>query len=100
MSSDTPSQPSSSQEGAGFAAIDTVSANDKSLSDILSSILEHEETGIPLVVRGLNIDPNWSPLPGSCSLKEHRDGERQPPGRWMDLLLDVNLIRMMLLRSR
>ncbi|KAF9643984.1 hypothetical protein BDM02DRAFT_3191015 [Thelephora ganbajun] len=79
MSSDNPNPPGLLLEGMGFTAVDTISANDRSLSDILSRILQHEETGIPLVVRGLNADPNWSPLPGPDPPKENRDVEHQPP---------------------
>ncbi|KAF9642821.1 hypothetical protein BDM02DRAFT_3192626 [Thelephora ganbajun] len=81
MSSDNPNpnSPGLLPEGTGFTAVDTISANDKPLSDILSRILQHEETGIPLVVRGLNADPNWSPLPGPDPPKEGKDAEHQPP---------------------
>ncbi|KAF9643353.1 hypothetical protein BDM02DRAFT_3191788 [Thelephora ganbajun] len=79
MSSDNPNPPRSSPEGTGFTAVDTISTNDKSLSDILSCILQHKETGIPLVVCGLNTDPNWAPLPGPDPPEENRDVERQPP---------------------
>ena len=99
MSSDVPSTPCSSQEGTDFAAVNTVSASDKSLSDILSCVLQYEEAGTPLVVRGLNVDPNWSTLLGSGLLKEHRDGEHQTPSRRMHLLLNFKLIWVMLSRS-
>ena len=87
MSSENPNHPDLLPEGTGFVVVDTITASEKSLSDILSCILQHEETGIPLVVRGLNVDPNWLPLPGSDPPAERGDGEYQPSGRWMGLLL-------------
>jgi len=91
MSSGNPESPGSPPEGRGFAAIDTISANDKPLGDILSCILQHEKTGIPLVVRGLHADSNWSPLPGADPPGGHGDVERRLPGRWRYSSLRVNL---------
>jgi hypothetical protein len=79
MSSDNQNPPSSSLEGTRSWAVDTISSQDKPISDIFSSILQHEEAGIPVVVRGLNNDPKWSPTPRLDPL-EDRGCERQPPG--------------------
>jgi len=94
MSSEVLNQPDSLPESTGskFMTVNTIIANEKSLGDILSCILKHEETGIPLVVRGLNVDPNWLPLPGSDPPAERVDGEYQPPSKWTGLSLDANLI--------
>ena len=53
MSSDTPNppnQPCSSWEGTEFTAVNTISASNKPLNDILSCVLQHEEAGIPPIV--------------------------------------------------
>ena len=94
MSSEVLNQPDSLPEStrSKFMAVDTITANEKSLGDIVSCILQHEETGIPLVVRGLNVDPNWLPLPGSNPPAERIDGEYQPSGKWTDLSSSANLI--------
>lgn len=81
MSSNHPDPPSPSQEEMEFVAVDTISAVDRSPSDILSCFLQHEETGTPLVIRGLNVDPNWSPLPEPDLSEDHRDVDYQLPGR-------------------
>ena len=91
MPLDDPNRPGSLEE-AGFTAVDTISANDKSLEEILSCILHHEEAGTPVVVRGLDADPNWSLLPGQDPPEGSGDVEHQPPGRWMGLSLNVSLI--------
>lgn len=82
MSSDDSNPPQSLPEGMGFTAVDTISAADEPPDDILSCILRHEEAGIPLVIRGLNVDPNWSPLRGLDPLEGHGDDGHQPPGRF------------------
>jgi hypothetical protein len=74
----------------GFAAVDTISANDKPVGEILSCILQHEETGIPLVVRGLSADPNWSPLPGLTPSEEEGNPGRRSPGRQINLPMNVD----------
>lgn len=50
-------------DGTGFKTVDTISATERPLSEVLSCILEHEEAGIPLVIAGLSADPNWLPFP-------------------------------------
>ena len=66
---------------SGFAAVDTILATDKPLNDVLSCVLQHEEIGIPLVIRGLNIDPNWLPHPELDPPEGHVDGGHRLPGR-------------------
>jgi len=91
MSSNNSNPSSLLLEGSEFTTIDRISANEGSLDDILSCILKHEEIGVPLVVHGLNADPNWSPLPRPGPSGEHGDVEGQPPGMWM-FPLKVNLV--------
>ena len=64
MSSDDSNPPGPHSEGMGLTAVDAISAGEKPLCEVLSCILEHEEMGIPLVVRGLDTDPHWTPLAG------------------------------------
>lgn len=84
MSSDSPDPPGLPPNEREFTAIDTISVNDKSPDEILSFVLRHEETGIPLVIRGLEADSNWFPLPVPDARGAHGDAERQPPGMWID----------------
>ena len=84
MSSDNPDPPGLPPNEREFTTIDTISVNDKSPGDILSCVLRHEETGIPLVVRGLNADSNWFPLPAPDTPEAYGGAERQLPGRWIN----------------
>ena len=92
MSSYNPDPPGSPLEGRCFTDIDTILANDNPLYDILSCVLQHEEAGIPLVVRGLNADPTWFPLPGPDPPGGHGGTERQLPGRLIYFSLRGNSI--------
>lgn len=87
MSSDDSTQPGSQM---GFAAVDTISANDNPPCEIISCILQHEEAGIPLVVRGLDTDPNWSPLPRLDPSEEEENLGRQSPGRQINRSLNLD----------
>jgi hypothetical protein len=87
--SDNANPLSSSPERRGFRAVDILSAKGESLGDILSRVLQHEEAGVPLIVRGLDADPRWSPSPLP---KERGGGEGQPPGRFENPLLSIDLI--------
>ena len=82
--SNNPNPPSLLPEKRGFGTVETISAKGESLDKILSRILQHEEAGIPLVVRELNADPSWSPQPGSSPPEDHGGGGLQPPGRLTD----------------
>lgn len=86
-------------ERRDFKAVDTISAKERPLGDILSVILRYEEEGIPLVIRGLNADPKWSPPPGPDPPKKHGEGEVQLSGRFIDLPFDMDLIWNTLLAS-
>ena len=81
MSTDNPNSPGSLPENGGFATVDTILATNESLGDILSCILQHEESGAPLVIRGLNADPKWSPLPIPPPLEDQGFAEPRSPGR-------------------
>ena len=81
MSSDNSNPPGPQPEGMGFTAVDAISPGEKPLCEVLSCILEHEEMGIPLVIRGLDTDPNWSPLPELGPPEEGGNLGHQSSGR-------------------
>lgn len=97
MSSDDSNPPGARQQGMGFATVDAISVNNKSPGEILSCILQHEETGTPLVVHGLNGDPNWLPLPGSDSAEEGEILEHQSTGRQTNLSLNIDNLKYLIL---
>ena len=99
MSPGGPDPSGSLPKRTGFKAIATISASDESPSDILSRVLEHEEIGMPLVIRGLKTDPNWSPLPRS-DVFEGTDTELQQPGEWEAIAERVFRLKYMSHRIR
>lgn len=82
MSSNDPNPPDSLSDRTGFKTVDTISVEETPLCEVLSCVIEHEEAGIPLVIVGLNVDPNWSPFPQShlSEAEVDRDIEQQQPG--------------------
>ena len=91
MSSNDHDPPDSSPDRMDFKTVDTVSIMEKSLSEVLSCVLQHEESGIPLVIVGLSADPNWSPFPQMrpSEVGVHGDGEGQYPGTVSQSLLNA-----------
>ena len=63
MSSNDSDRPDPLKARTHFKTVDTISATEQSLREVISCVLEHEEAGIPLIIAGLNEDSNWSPFP-------------------------------------
>lgn len=47
-------------DNATFKSVNSISIKDKSPQDLVQCILDHEVTGVPLVLTGLNSCASWS----------------------------------------